>query len=47
MAGRESSWVRAIGWFHFLYLLPVLLGLAGLLAQPACYTGDPPAPIAP
>ena len=36
---------RAIGWFEFLFLLPILLGVAGLLAQPACYAGDPPAPI--
>ena len=46
LAGRESSWIRAIGWFEFLFLLPLLLGIAGLLAQPACYNGDPPAPIA-
>jgi hypothetical protein len=45
LAGRESSWVRAIGWFEFLFLLPLLLGIAGLLAQPACYNGDPPAPV--
>jgi hypothetical protein len=45
VAGSEASWVRAIGWFEFLFLLPLLLGIAGLLAQPACYTGDPPAPI--
>jgi hypothetical protein len=45
VAGRESSWARAIGWFEFLFLLPVLLGIAGLLAQPGCYSGDPPAPI--
>jgi hypothetical protein len=45
VAGRESSWIRAIGWFEFLFLLPLFLGLAGLLAQPGCYTGDPPAPI--
>jgi hypothetical protein len=44
LAGRESSWVRAIGWFEFLFLLPLFLGLAGLLAQPGCYTGDPVAP---
>ena len=44
LAGRESSWVRAIGWFEFVFLLPLLLGIAGLLAQPACYNGDPPAP---
>lgn len=42
---KESSWVRAIGWFELLFLLPVLLGLAGLLAQPRCYAGNPPAPI--
>jgi hypothetical protein len=46
VAGRETSWIRAIGWFEFLFLLPLFLGLAGLLAQPGCYTGDPPAPIA-
>jgi hypothetical protein len=45
VAGRESSWVRAIGWFEFLYLLPLLLGLAGLLAQPRCFAGNPPAPL--
>ena len=45
VAGREASWVRAIGWFEVLYLLPVLLGLAGLLAQPKCFAGNPPAPI--
>ena len=45
VAGKEAGWVRAIGWFEFLFLLPLLLGIAGLLAQPACYNGDPPAPI--
>ena len=45
LAGREYSWPRAVGWFEFLFLVPVLLGVAGLLAQPGCYTGDPPAPI--
>jgi hypothetical protein len=45
VAGRESSWVRAIGWFELLFLLPLLLGLAGLLAQPRCYSSNPPAPI--
>lgn len=25
-------------------LIPLLLGIAGLLAQPACYNGNPPAP---
>jgi hypothetical protein len=45
VAGREASWVRAIGWFEFLYLLPLLLGLAGILAQPRCFAGNPPAPI--
>jgi len=45
LGGREYSWVRAIGWFEFLFLVPVLLGVAGLLAQPGCYSGDPPAPI--
>lgn len=44
LIGRETSWTRAIGWFEFLFLLPLLLGLAGLLAQPGCYTGDPVAP---
>jgi hypothetical protein len=42
---KESSWTRAIGWFEFALLLPLLLGVAGLIAQPACYNGDPPAPI--
>jgi hypothetical protein len=37
--------VRAIGWFDFLFVLPIPLGIAGQIAQPACYTGDPPAPI--
>jgi hypothetical protein len=45
LVGREASWIRAIGWFEVLYLLPVLLGLAGLLAQPKCFAGNPPAPI--
>ena len=45
VAGKEAGWVRAIGWFEFLFLLPLLLGIAGLLAQPGCYNGDPPAPI--
>ena len=45
LGGREYSWPRAIGWFEFLFLVPVLLGVAGLLAQPGCYTGDPVAPI--
>jgi hypothetical protein len=45
VAGRESSWVRAIAWFELLFLLPLLLGLGGLLAQPKCFAGDPPAPI--
>ena len=45
VAGKEAGWVRAIGWFEFLFLIPLLLGIAGLLAQPACYNGDPPAPL--
>jgi hypothetical protein len=45
VAGHEYGWVRAIGWFELLFLLPLLLGVAGLLAQPSCYAGDPPAPI--
>ncbi len=47
LGGREYSWPRAVGWFEFVFLVPVLLGVAGLLAQPGCYTGDPPAPISP
>ena len=45
VVAKEAGWIRAIGWFEFLFLLPLLLGIAGLLAQPACYAGDPPAPI--
>ena len=45
VAARESSWVRAIGWFELLVLLPILIGLAGVLAQPKCFAGDPPAPL--
>jgi hypothetical protein len=45
VAAKEVGWIRAIGWFEFLFLLPILLGVAGLLAQPACYAGDPPAAI--
>ena len=45
VAGREYSWVRALGWFEFAFLLPMLLGVASLLAQPGCYSGDPVAPI--
>jgi hypothetical protein len=45
VVAKEAGWIRAIGWFEFLFLLPVLLGIAGLLAQPSCYAGDPPAPI--
>ena len=45
IGGKEYSWVRAIAWFEFLYLLPALLGLVYILSQPACYTGDPPARI--
>jgi hypothetical protein len=45
VAGKESSWIRSIGWFEFVFVLPLLLGIAGLLAQPACYNGDPPAPL--
>jgi hypothetical protein len=44
---KESSWINAVGWFEFALLLPLLLGIAGLLAQPGCYNGDPPATIAP
>jgi hypothetical protein len=35
-AAVQSSWLRAIAWFEALYLLPVLLGLAKILAQPPC-----------
>ena len=42
---KESSWIRSLGWFEFALLLPLLLGIAGLIAQPGCYNGDPPAPI--
>ena len=45
VVAKETSWIRAIGWFEFALLLPVLLGVAGLIAQPGCYNGDPPAPI--
>ena len=45
VVAKETSWIRAIGWFEFALLLPLLLGVAGLLAQPGCYNGDPPAPI--
>ena len=45
VVAKEAGWIRAIGWFEFLFLLPILLGVAGLLAQPACYAGDPTAPI--
>ena len=45
VAGKESSWIRSIGWFEFVFVLPLLLGIAGLLAQPGCYNGDPPAPL--
>jgi hypothetical protein len=45
IAGREFSSVRAVGWFEFLFVLPILLGVANLIAQPGCYAGDPPAPI--
>ncbi len=45
VAAKEAGWIRAFGWFEFLFLLPILLGVAGLLAQPACYAGDPTAPI--
>ena len=44
-AAKETSAIRAIGWFEFALLLPLLLGVAGLIAQPGCYNGDPPAPI--
>ena len=33
---KQSGWMRAIAWFEALYLLPVLLGLAKILAQPPC-----------
>jgi hypothetical protein len=45
VVAKEAGWIRAIGWFEFLFVLPILLGIAGLLAQPSCYAGDPPAPI--
>jgi hypothetical protein len=45
VVAKETSWIRAIGWFEFALLLPLLLGVAGLIAQPGCYNGDPPAPI--
>ena len=45
VVAKETSWIRAVGWFEFALVLPLLLGVAGLIAQPACYTGDPPAPI--
>ena len=35
-AAKQSSWLRAIAWFEALYLLPVLLGLSKILAQPPC-----------
>jgi hypothetical protein len=47
VVAKESSWINAFGWFEFALLLPLLLGIAGLLAQPGCYNGDPPAPIGP
>ena len=47
VVAKETSWLTAVGWFEFALLLPLLLGVAGLLAQPGCYNGDPPAPIAP
>ena len=46
VVAKETSWINAVGWFEFALLLPLLLGVAGLLAQPGCYNGDPPAPIA-
>ena len=33
---KQSSWLKAVAWFETLYLVPVLLGLAKILAQPAC-----------
>jgi hypothetical protein len=45
VVAEETSWLMAIGWFEFLIVLPILLGVAGLIAQPGCYNGDPPAPI--
>ena len=44
VVAKESSWIRASGWFEFALLLPLLLGVAALIAQPGCYNGDPPAP---
>ncbi len=45
VSAKETSWIRAIGWVEFALLLPLLLGVAGLIAQPGCYSGNPPAPI--
>ena len=45
VAAKETSWIRSIGWLEFALVLPLLLGVAGLIAQPGCYAGDPPAPI--
>jgi hypothetical protein len=45
VVAKETSWIRAIGWFEFALLLPLLLGIAGLIAQPSCFAGDPPAPV--
>ena len=45
VVAKETSWIRAVGWFEFALLLPLLLGIAGLIAQPSCFNGDPPAPI--
>ena len=45
VVAKETSRIRAIGWFEFALVLPLLLGVAGLIAQPGCYAGDPPAPI--
>ena len=36
VAARQTTWLRALAWFEVLYLLPVLLGLAKVLAQPPC-----------
>jgi hypothetical protein len=33
---KQSSWLRAIAWFEAIYLLPMLLGLSKILAQPPC-----------
>jgi hypothetical protein len=35
-AAKQSGWLRAIAWFETLWLLPVLLGVSKILAQPPC-----------